>query len=272
MQEYRGTGSGGEGARDPNHRDRARGSPEPRSANMNPAVEQNEHQRHCHQPLHRPLRRGVQIRDDLHRNRSHNQQQRRRRTPHPLRHRWLITLNDAADVNTVRRDIIHLLERIESDHPGNLEQLRGQRWRRVPAISGALAPLGVESIYLDAHAGARRIIHLEMDSSAAAPNDLADWVGRFLSDAAADVTAKLAASGCSEQHAFIWATMIGTPFSATSWLRVDNSELPTRAPALPEGITHVWVASWSALTKTLAWSAEQGWWEAVRSPAARQRS
>jgi hypothetical protein len=70
------------------------------------------------------------------------------------------------------------------------------------------------------------------------PNALPGWAVQFLTDTAPDVPRKLAASGYPERQAFIWAT-VTTPHEIASIL--DGDALPTEAPDLPDGVTHLWV-------------------------------
>jgi hypothetical protein len=86
---------------------------------------------------------------------------------------------------------------------------------------------------------------------------------QFLTDTAPDVPRKLAASGYPERHAFIWAT-VTTPYEIASIL--DGDALPTEAPDLPDGVTHLWVGGWYAGPRTLYWRPDHGWSEAYRIP------
>ena len=105
---------------------------------------------------------------------------------------------------------------------------------------------------------ARVLIRRERD-----PNALPGWAVQFLTDTAPDVPRKLAASGYPERQAFIWAT-VTTPHEIASIL--DGDALPTEAPDLPDGVTHLWVGGWYAGPRTLYWRPDHGWSEAYRIP------
>jgi hypothetical protein len=105
---------------------------------------------------------------------------------------------------------------------------------------------------------ARILIRRERD-----PNALPGWAVQFLTDTAPDVPRKLAASGYPERQAFIWAT-VTTPHEIASIL--DGDALPTEAPDLPDGVTHLWVGGWYAGPRTLYWRPDNGWSEAYRIP------
>ena len=96
------------------------------------------------------------------------------------------------------------------------------------------------------------------------PNELPVWAAQFLTDTP-DVPRKLAASGHPERHAFIWATFT-TPYEIASILDGEAEALPTEAPQLPDGVTHLWVGSWYASRRTLYWRPDHGWSEAYRIP------
>jgi hypothetical protein len=67
-----------------------------------------------------------------------------------------------------------------------------------------------------------------------------------------------------EQHAFIWTTFT-TPYEITSLL--DGEGFPTQAPALPAGVTHLWVGGSRPGSRTLYWRSDHGWSGAYRIPA-----
>jgi len=92
------------------------------------------------------------------------------------------------------------------------------------------------------------------------PDDLPRWVTTVLGQARyVDVGQKLAAHPAVDQrHAFLWAdSPDGFQLVPVLDGRI-SSEIP--APDLPDGITHVWVATMQGLAA--AWSPERGWWSA----------
>jgi hypothetical protein len=50
-----------------------------------------------------------------------------------------------------------------------------------------------------------------------------------------------------------------TPFDADENLRRIGTRTPTRSPAVPEGITHVWVVSRFGEPNVGLWTLDHGW-------------
>jgi hypothetical protein len=98
---------------------------------------------------------------------------------------------------------------------------------------------------------------------------LAEWLGEFLaSSKCSDVRRKLADSGASERHAFIFLPGLDSeaPFSVTDLLARDDAPLPEVDPVLPAEVTHVWAASSWSTGNCVLWSPEKGW-AAIAKPA-----
>jgi hypothetical protein len=182
-----------------------------------------------------------------------------------LRHKWVLTLAEHAKIREIRRDIVPLLELIESDLPGDIEWPRGRRWKIREELEHAFNGLGVIFAIPSPYGQPRvELQPRRLWEFAGDPNSLSVWVQTFLTDTAADVPAKLAASGLTERHVFIWAT-VSTPYEV-GWTLEKDQPLPTVSPALPGAITHVWVGSYFARHRMLAWDQGSGWREAYRIP------
>jgi hypothetical protein len=184
-----------------------------------------------------------------------------------LKYSWRITVEDTAPIRELRNEIVDLLEFIEAEPtPRELAWPDGARWNDAAKIDYAFRTLGVQHARPDQFPGSRPKVVISariLIGREGNPNALPVWAAQFLTDTAPDVPQKLAASGHPERHAFIWATFT-TPYEIASIL--DGDALPTQAPQLPDGVTHLWVGSWYARTRTLYWRPDHGWSEAYRIP------
>ncbi|MEN3272641.1 MAG: hypothetical protein V7636_1402, partial [Actinomycetota bacterium] len=89
---------------------------------------------------------------------------------------------------------------------------------------------------------------------------LARWVGGFLAVERPDVCTKLAISDRDERHAFVLVSGFSTAtFAVTDVLFRVDSPLPSLDPALPEGITDVWIVSTWVAGRGFRWSCSSGW-------------
>src|SRR3954470_19006793 len=89
---------------------------------------------------------------------------------------------------------------------------------------------------------------------------LTAWVETVLQEQR-DVGEKLAAAGLGDAgHAFIWVS-ISSDVAIQTVLDGASTDLPTRSPVLPAGVTHVWVMSSLSSTRGLAWFPDTGWHE-----------
>ena len=132
----------------------------------------------------------------------------------------------------------------------------------------ALGVIGVYSLVDDDRPSGVVMLHAEGWSGSHGFEDmLGEWVVDVLT-VQNDVPRKLAACPDGERHAFIWAT-IGSDYATQFKLENRADEpLPQQAPALPEGVTHVWVAGSMSSQGALAWFPDRGWWRAWSRPAA----
>jgi len=86
------------------------------------------------------------------------------------------------------------------------------------------------------------------------------WVEKLLHEQP-DVGEKLAAARLGDEgHAFIWVS-ISSDVAIQTVLDGASTDLPTRSPDLPAGVTHVWVMSGFTSTRGLAWFPNTGWHE-----------
>ncbi len=95
------------------------------------------------------------------------------------------------------------------------------------------------------------------------PDDVVTFVEDFVASRPSDVE-KLLRSGADERHLFVFSGAFSTGWQALRALGLDVPQLPVRAPSLPVGITHVWVAAevGARPSRIAVWSADAGWQQA----------
>jgi hypothetical protein len=126
-------------------------------------------------------------------------------------------------------------------------------------VPDALKKLGVHSLS-PVKSDDPPAIHLigEGVSYSGAGPDLNGYVERFLARTP-DVPYKLAlAAGPGRAHAFIWLS-ISSEYSGWVSFREGSSQLPSTGPALPPGVTDVWLARTYVGDRIIRYSPEHGW-------------
>ena len=87
-----------------------------------------------------------------------------------------------------------------------------------------------------------------------------EWLHRTLSSPQAGrKVEKLVATGSNERH-----LMLGLPRSGPSdvyFALIEEVGVPSSPPALPDGITHLWVFGAQNFRRVLAWFPEKGWFD-----------
>lgn len=81
-----------------------------------------------------------------------------------------------------------------------------------------------------------------------------DWVDGCLDQLGRKID-KLNRTGADERHLFVWTADIG---HAGEFLQ-NLDEMPPRAPQVPDGLTHLWLASTISHRGALRWDAGDGW-------------
>lgn len=136
-------------------------------------------------------------------------------------------------------------------------------WSPSRSVSGTpehtLAQLGIQMAYAhDAPDGVARIwISVGGGGSSAMSPDapleqLESWLASDATDPAG-LRRKLAATGLSHRHAFVWVDL-QSDFAAHRWL--DEDRLPDRDPVLPTEVTAVWLTNGA---RGWHWSPAGGW-------------
>jgi hypothetical protein len=168
---------------------------------------------------------------------------------------WSAQLARRAKVKTVLEELPALLLKLESDRLANRPAARHDR------LPLEIQRLGVRLLYpLDDDTRSGYVnLHAEGWGGWAGSEDVSEYVERILA-VEADVPSKLAAHPAQQKHAFIWTT-IGTSYAIQSRLEPRDQPMPTSAPRLPDGVTHVWVAGSFTSQGALAWFPDRGWWK-----------
>jgi hypothetical protein len=174
-----------------------------------------------------------------------------------LEYRWAVQLKHRADVRRVLDHIHGLLATLEGETGSN----RRTDWDHVPS-SRLMRQLGINMAYTFEGPPGRVTLRSEGWSGWAGAGEIAEWVETFLASQP-DVATKLDRHGGAEGHAFIWTT-IGTDYSIQSVLENRSQGVPSTAPSLPSGITHVWIGGAMSSQRVLAWAPVAGWREVFR--------
>ena len=181
-----------------------------------------------------------------------------------LTHGWLVVLRDSAQVNVARERLSTLLLRLESvglqeasvfsagglyeedEHAWLPEQLARSQVQTAKTTGG---PAGTVIM-----TGPMRVSFLSQE-----PDDVVTFVEDFVASRPSDV-ARLGRAGTPERHLFICSGVFSTGWVSLRALELDVPQLPRRAPQLPEGVTHVWVApEVTPPARIVVWSATTDW-------------
>ncbi len=171
-----------------------------------------------------------------------------------LRSGWHVELEHRTRVRDVREQLGELLRDMESVGWSDLRHVDADQLGEQAAV------LGVSNVYEDPD-GPPGVVRLSPQPwSGFAPGvDFADWTEAMLARHK-DVPRKLAMHSGATGHTFLWATM-ASDFSLQFALENRGQPLgPHRDPALPDGVTHVWIAGAMSSQGAVAWDRQRGWW------------
>jgi hypothetical protein len=181
---------------------------------------------------------------------------------------WSLGLAPGAKIGRLHRDLHLLVARLNSEGVSRFE-IYGY-WPRT-AVADLARKLGI--IYISRVEGADQplAIFFMPHSGGAVPTDadgIVEWTDSVLgAPQYADVTQKLLDRSADERHVFLMNGS-ATPFGVQELLWRVKSALPTRTPAAPAGITHVWTATQFAPPAGVSialWVANSGW-SAIEMP------
>lgn len=185
---------------------------------------------------------------------------------------WIVSVDPEARARVLKKDLPALLAslesagvthvRVRSSSPLRSFERAASRLGIVAAFQGPTAFPG--SIYPSVEQDHNKRVGVVADTSDA----LADWLGPWIRDPVrADNLKKLRRSTCQERHLFIvFPGFADAPFSVSSILMRADSPLPTRAPELPDGLTHIWAASTWDSGCGMRWSPASGWQQFDTTP------
>lgn len=180
---------------------------------------------------------------------------------------WWLTLSPGADRRRVKQSIVSILQDMERSNeqyptlgPPTAETANVTRLRQ----------LGVTEVACNTAPQQRAGDIIGLVEGIGGPLEL-DWAGfdAWLSGFLAEPIIerkrhKLAAAvEARERHIFVGVSW-SVAWSVHRVLEQGVSELPPRAPNLPEAVTHLWLLGAEVSERCLAWSAEHGWFDAAR--------
>ncbi|MBS3180022.1 MULTISPECIES: hypothetical protein [unclassified Pseudoclavibacter] len=176
-----------------------------------------------------------------------------------LRWGWQITLEHAADVRALRRDLPEHLEALEAREESAADYI---------STPPELRAMGVQhTIPLPAQAEFVRLYPRGWVVDQARPETaLNDFVESMLAEND-DVPKKLSRIDAPERHAFLWVmpesgrAVVSLLGVGRDWPKQDGTGL-----SLPDGVSHVWVASTEGGSRVMHWKRGK-WLRIERSPS-----
>jgi hypothetical protein len=175
---------------------------------------------------------------------------------------WTALLTPGASIKNLYARLPALIDELLK--LGETELLIQGSWPLGPNADEARS-LGIQDLVLVNDQGPDRAIFFMPGSGGVVPKDpnvIVSWVDEVVADQQyADMTAKLLGLSADERHIFIMSGSL-TSFGVEMRLGELDQALPSRPPTIPEGITHVWVASQFKFNEESPlglWNAEAGW-------------
>jgi hypothetical protein len=167
---------------------------------------------------------------------------------------WTITITPKARVKKMMQDVERLLRELEHRGIYNVPMDYGLRYDA--ELSRKLESLGITQASCYRQQGTGQI-YLSMPGIGGAANHsgaaIPGWVGDFLRDTERqDVLSKLAQSGATERHAFLFVSFAGAPWPVESYLSGELDQHPGQEPDLPPPVNRVWIV-WTHGGKGLRW-------------------
>ena len=174
---------------------------------------------------------------------------------------WGLGLRLGANIRNLHKGLPAAIRLLRERGVGRVEMIADD-WPR-GEVAAALRALGVtyiNCVSLDEPANAVFFMPAGGGTSGDDPNVIADWFSMVLGDPRyADTTEKLLSRDADERHVFLMTGGL-TPFVADDNLRrFVGLPLPTKAPDVPSGITHVWGICRFGGQVAALWMAQGGW-------------
>jgi hypothetical protein len=186
-----------------------------------------------------------------------------------LQWQWWVTAPASADRRRIRASLLPLLEEMEAanEQTSMLAPID-------PATAGPgalkLLALGVTEVAANTRPGDRRGHVRWQPEGVGGARDLDldcvhKWLGGLLEgplarrklDKLTDV------SGDMERHLFVGVTW-SAPWAVLRLLEMDVDALPSHAPTLPSGVSHLWIWGCEPSGRALAWWPARGWFDVAR--------
>jgi len=183
---------------------------------------------------------------------------------------WIVDLRHGAEVQAARSGLPDILAQVEAR--GWYDQLayRAARWAGLAEDLDRLDVTGMWSQPPTEKHPAGFVLHPEpVGAWEAAIPDLSTFVSSLLGDTGSQLVQDLrrqlgAAQDADERHAFLlvgWEHVEG--WQLMQWARRD---LPSQPPRVPGPIDGVWLATFAADTRVVAWLPGAGWVEGRDRP------
>lgn len=175
---------------------------------------------------------------------------------------WWVMITPDGDFNTTRRAVANLLVEFETRDISELSQYDGwtDDWARDAMRAAHVQSVKATDLFdpgVIAFTASMLVAWLSTD-----PDDVVTFVEQFIASRPTDV-AKLASAAREEGHLFVWSGVFSEGWTQLRPLGLDVERLPSRAPRLPPGVTHVWVAPEAAKpSRIVHWSPAKGWAQA----------
>ncbi len=157
---------------------------------------------------------------------------------------WRVVIDSGANIKRLKKHLEPLLQTLERQKIARVAVDFSLK-RTDPALYQELSSLGINRASCYRLLGAGEV-DLTMPGRGGARNHqgsaIPGWVSSFLRDPAQqDVLDKLARSGATERHAFVFVELYGAPWPVESYFWGKLDHLPDHAPDLPAPVMAVWV-------------------------------
>jgi len=171
---------------------------------------------------------------------------------------WAVHLFPGSQIRSLRRDLPQFIEQLDAS---GIEELSPFADVLPAQVETRASELGIEDVRRIGR-GADEAYFISPGGGGAVssdPNTVVDWVGQMLADPNyADTTKKLLKLKADERHVFLFMGSL-TPTGVTILIVRPLRTLPTKAPLVPTGITHVWTLAPFGQGDLLMWSVGGGW-------------
>lgn len=172
---------------------------------------------------------------------------------------WAVHLRGRAPLRKLQREVPRLVRRLASI---GRDQLATYDDVTPPDLERIAADLAIEDVHLMTPGGPDQAILLSPGTSgpvSSDPDTIVSWIEAMLADPNyEDTTKKLLVRAADERHVFLFLGS-RTPIGVTVLMARPLSDLPTRPPRLPDGITHVWALAPYGSGDLLLWDSQAGW-------------